>query len=57
MRALFARLEVAAQTSETVVLMGETGTGKEVLARAIHQVGSRSDGPFVVFDCGAMPRT
>jgi DNA-binding NtrC family response regulator len=54
MRALFARLEIAAQTSETVVLLGETGTGKELLARAIHQAGNRRDGPFVVFDCGAV---
>src|SRR6185295_6101936 len=39
----------------TVTLIGETGTGKDVLARAVHQASLRRDGPFVVFDCAAAP--
>ncbi len=54
MRALFAQLQRAAQTSETVLLIGESGTGKELLARAIHDHSPRRDGPFVVFDAGAV---
>ncbi|MEZ4302149.1 MAG: sigma 54-interacting transcriptional regulator [Polyangiaceae bacterium] len=54
MRALFAKLERAAPTDETILLLGESGTGKEVLARAIHTQSLRSQGPFVVFDCGAI---
>jgi two-component system, NtrC family, response regulator GlrR len=54
MRALFSRLEIAARTEETILLFGETGTGKELLARAIHQASERREGPFVVFDCGAV---
>jgi transcriptional regulator with PAS, ATPase and Fis domain len=54
MRALFARLERAAATSETILLLGDSGTGKEVLARAIHDRSPRREGPFVVFDCSAV---
>jgi DNA-binding NtrC family response regulator len=44
----------AAPTNLTVLLLGETGTGKEVAARAIHQASRRAAGPFVVVDCGAI---
>jgi DNA-binding NtrC family response regulator len=54
MRTLFARLERAAATEQTLLLLGESGTGKEVLARAIHEHSPRRNGPFVVFDCGAV---
>jgi two-component system, NtrC family, response regulator GlrR len=54
MRAMFARLERAAHADEPVLLLGESGTGKELLAQAIHQASPRRDGPFVVFDCGAL---
>jgi transcriptional regulator with PAS, ATPase and Fis domain len=54
MRALFARLEVAARTDETVLLLGDSGTGKELLARGIHDASARRAGPFTVFDCGAV---
>jgi two-component system, NtrC family, response regulator GlrR len=55
MRALFAVLERAASTDATILLLGETGTGKEVLAQAIHAESARRAGPFVVVDCGGIP--
>ena len=56
MREVFAILERIAPTSATVVLEGETGSGKEVVARALHQKSPRANEPFVVFDCGAVPK-
>jgi DNA-binding NtrC family response regulator len=47
-------LERFAQTDVTLTLIGETGAGKDVLARAVHEQGSRSRGRFVVFDCGSV---
>lgn len=47
----------AAATSATVLLCGENGTGKEMLARAIHQESPRSTGPFVAVSCAALPET
>ena len=41
----------------TVVIVGETGSGKEVIARAIHQASARSEAPFIPVDCGAIPET
>ncbi|HYH99684.1 sigma 54-interacting transcriptional regulator [Hyalangium sp.] len=55
MRACFARLERAATTDVTVLLEGETGTGKSQAAQAIHQAGARRDKPFLIVDCGAIP--
>jgi transcriptional regulator with GAF, ATPase, and Fis domain len=57
MRELFAELERIAPTDATVLLEGETGTGKDVAAESIHQESSRAEGPFVVFDCGAVAAT
>ncbi len=54
MRFVFSVLERAAPTEATVLLQGETGTGKEVLARAIHKESTRAERPFVVVDCGAV---
>ena len=55
MREIFGILEKIGPTGVTVVIEGETGTGKEVVARTIHQTSTRQKGPFVVFDCGAVP--
>ncbi len=55
MREIFSILEKIAPTGVTVVIEGETGTGKEVVARTIHEASRRAKGPFVVFDCGAVP--
>jgi DNA-binding NtrC family response regulator len=55
MQQLFALLERAAQSDATVLIEGETGTGKEVTALAIHEHSARKDKPFIVVDCGAIP--
>ncbi len=55
MRELFAVLEHVAPTDTTVLIQGETGTGKEVVARALHEASARRKGPFVAVDCGALP--
>ncbi len=55
MRAAFALLERAAECDSVVLLLGETGTGKEAAAESIHQASARKSGPFVVVDCGAIP--
>jgi DNA-binding NtrC family response regulator len=55
MRELFATLERVAPTHLTVLAQGETGTGKEELARAIHAQSPRRDGPFVVLDAANIP--
>ncbi len=57
MRELFARLKRIANLDTTVLLQGETGTGKEVVAEAIHLASSRAERPFVVIDCAALPET
>ena len=55
MRQLFEILPAIASSPSNVLILGETGTGKEVMARAVHQYSSRSDGPFVAVNCGALP--
>jgi len=57
MRKLYPIFERLAETDMPVLIEGETGTGKEVLAEAIHTLGARADKPFVVFDCTAVPGT
>src|SRR5688500_6052829 len=57
MRRLFAAARRAAASSAPVLLLGETGTGKDVLARAIHDHSPRAGRPYVVFDCGAVAPT
>ena len=53
MREVFGILEKVAATDLTVLVSGETGTGKELACRAVHNRSTRNKGPFVVFDCGA----
>jgi transcriptional regulator with PAS, ATPase and Fis domain len=55
MRRVYALLERVAPTDSTVLIQGETGTGKDVAAQTIHQLSRRKDGPFVPLDCGAVP--
>ena len=55
MRALFAKLERIAPTDASVLITGETGTGKELVAEAVHHHSLRASGPFVVVDCGSIP--
>jgi transcriptional regulator with GAF, ATPase, and Fis domain len=57
MKQLFGMLEKVAPSDSTVLLLGETGTGKEVMARAIHQKSPRAARPFVVVDCGSVAPT
>jgi transcriptional regulator with PAS, ATPase and Fis domain len=52
---VFAVLRRLAATDVTVTLVGETGTGKDVTAHALHEASARAGQPFVVFDCGAVP--
>jgi len=55
MREVFAVLERVAPTDATLLVEGETGTGKELVARAVHDASSRRKGPFIAVDCGALP--
>jgi len=55
MREIYAIIEKIAPTATTVVIDGETGTGKEVVAQAIHSLSPRARNDLVVFDCGAVP--
>lgn len=57
MRRLFGLLERVAATDMSVLIEGETGTGKELVAQALHARGRRADKPFVVFDCSAISET
>jgi two-component system, NtrC family, response regulator HydG len=55
MRGVFEELEQAAAVDVTVLVRGETGTGKELVARAIHALGKRKDAPLVCVNCSAIP--
>jgi transcriptional regulator with GAF, ATPase, and Fis domain len=57
MRELFAQMARVAQSDAPVLILGETGTGKELVARAIHDASSRASGPFVIVDCAALAST
>jgi DNA-binding NtrC family response regulator len=57
MRRIFGLLERAARGNATLLLLGETGTGKDVLARSVHAASPRAGGPFEVVDCGAISPT
>jgi transcriptional regulator with PAS, ATPase and Fis domain len=57
MRELFGILPAIAASESTVVIHGASGTGKELFARAIHELSPRSEGRFVAINCGALPDT
>lgn len=54
-RSALERLRTAAGCDATILIIGETGTGKEIFAKAVHSLSSRAASPFGVFDCGAVP--
>ena len=55
LRHVMERVELVAQSDVPVLILGETGTGKEVVSRAIHTRSKRADGPFIRVNCGAIP--
>jgi DNA-binding NtrC family response regulator len=55
MRQIFGLIKKIAPMDVSVIIQGETGTGKELVARAIHELSSRTKGPMEVLDCGAIP--
>lgn len=57
MQEVFRLLELASPSEATVLLLGETGTGKELVAQAIHKNSPRCQGPLVVVNCAALPET
>jgi two-component system, NtrC family, response regulator GlrR len=57
MRRVFSLLERVASSDATILIEGETGTGKSALAEAVHETSKRAAGPMVVVDCGALPGT
>ncbi|MCX8014545.1 MAG: sigma-54 dependent transcriptional regulator, partial [candidate division WOR-3 bacterium] len=57
MRQIFTMIDNVAQSNATVLITGESGVGKELIARAIHNQSKRANGPFVKINCAAMPET
>lgn len=57
MEKLLAMLPAISDSMSSILIQGETGTGKEVLARTIHALSSRKDGPFIAVNCGAIPES
>jgi two-component system response regulator AtoC len=57
MQAIFKTVRAVAGTKTTVLITGESGTGKTLVARALHQLSGRSKGPFVEVNCGALPES
>jgi len=57
MRNALAHLPEIARSDQNVLIIGETGSGKEIVARAIHSLSRRSEGPFVPVNCGAIPES
>jgi DNA-binding NtrC family response regulator len=54
MQAVYDQIQKVARTEATVLVTGETGTGKELVAETLHELSARSDGPFVPLNCGAI---
>ncbi len=57
MQKIFEILPAVAASSSTVLILGETGSGKELVARTIHDLSPRRNGPFIAVNCGALPDT
>jgi formate hydrogenlyase transcriptional activator len=55
LREILTQVEIVAPTDSTVLIVGETGTGKELIARALHNLGSRREQPFIKVNCAAIP--
>jgi DNA-binding NtrC family response regulator len=55
LRPVFEKIIHTAKTNENILITGETGTGKEIIARAVHSMSKRKDKPFVKINCGAIP--
>src|SRR4029077_19040089 len=55
LREVLQQVEIAAPSDATVLVLGETGTGKELIARAVHRVSSRGEGNFIKLNCAAIP--
>lgn len=57
MKDVMRQVEMAAPSTASVLITGETGSGKEVVARTIHQLSNRADGPFIAINCSAIPES
>ena len=57
MQRVFEVLPAISASPSTVLILGETGTGKELVARTIHSLGPRAGEPFIAVNCGALPDT
>src|SRR5262245_3886484 len=55
LRNVLEQIETVAETDATVLILGDTGTGKELVARAVHRASGRAEGPFVKVNCSAIP--
>lgn len=55
-RSLYEQVNIVAATNYSIILYGESGSGKEIIARTIHQMSSRRDKPFVAMDCGTLSK-
>ena len=57
LKSVLQQVDMVAPTGSTVLIQGETGTGKELIARAIHNASPRGNGPFITLNCAAIPAT